>query len=64
MPYCFRRGRFQKIIGVFSIRTEERYMYFVRVFLLRFLAVLWQAHAAAGLAAVLAERAVGTAVLF
>jgi len=63
MQYCFRPGCFQKIIAVFSIRTEERNMYLVTVFLLRLLAALRHAHAAAGLAAVLTERAVGTGVL-
>jgi hypothetical protein len=38
-------------------------MYLVTVFLLRLLAALRHAHAAAGLAAVLTERAVGTGVL-
>jgi len=46
-----------------SVRAEERYVYFVRVFLLRFLAALREAHAAAGLAAVLAKRAIRAGVL-
>ncbi len=50
-------------MGGRSVGTEEGNMNSVTAFLLLFFAALRQAHAAAGLAAILAERAVRTGVL-